>query len=150
MMILMFVLGAIFVSVLIILVMPSMMILRKESPYSFDKTIKVLSDNIKKEGWSLMGVRTLHDSIEKHGCLPGRKVALVEMCHPDYANAIISDEKASHISVMMPCTISVFEMGKTVYVSYFNTKPMGWMFGGIVSKIMAGPVAKAQKKFLKF
>ena len=77
--ILIFTIGALFVASLIYLLMPSMMILKKKSSLSFDETIKRISENIKKEGWSLMGVERIDESIKKHGRKTGVKVALINM-----------------------------------------------------------------------
>lgn len=145
----MFLIGLVTTCVIVYFIMPANMILKRKSPLSFDETINQISKNIKEEGWSLMGIRRIDESIKKHGQKTDMKVALIELCHSDYANAIISDKSFVHISVMMPCTISVYENKKgDVYISNMNTAMMGWVFGGIVRKIMAGKVAPAQKKFL--
>lgn len=141
--------GLIVAFMIVFFTMPSMMIVKRKSTLSFDQTIEKISTNIRNEGWSIMGVRRIDNSIKNHGRDTKIKVALIELCHPDYANAIISDRTATHISVMMPCTISVYENEEhEVSIATMNTAPMGYMFGGIVKEIMAGKVAPAQKKFL--
>ncbi|MHA1550252.1 MAG: DUF302 domain-containing protein [Alphaproteobacteria bacterium] len=144
--------AGVFVTMLAVKIfMPSMMINTKKSPLSFDQTVEKVSQNIKAEGWSLLNIERVDLSVKKFGYETDVKVALIELCHPEYANAIVSDPSAIKISVMMPCTISIYEKADgSVYTSNMKTVPMGWMFGGIVRKIMAGPVAKAQKKFLNF
>ena len=51
---------------------------------------------------------------------------------------------------MMPCTMAVWEGddGK-VYLSEMNMSLMAKMFGGNISKIMGGQVAKDEKKMLE-
>ena len=55
------------------------------------------------------------------------------------------------LSVMMPCSIAVYEKadGKT-YVSTMNSGLMGKMFGGTAAAVMAGPVAKDTAAFTSF
>lgn len=128
---------------------PNIMIKKDNSPYSFEETIDKISKNIEKEGWSLLGIKRLDKSIAKHGHTINEKVALIEICHPEYAKKIISAPEATHISVMMPCTIAVYETANhKVYISHMNIKPIAWLFGGTVQKIMGNAVAKAQKKFI--
>lgn len=146
---LIFFLGMLFAFAIVFLTMPSMMILKRKSKFSFDETIKKISDNVKKENWSLLAVRRLDESVKKHGCKTDVKVALIEICEATLANAIISDKTATQMSVMMPCTISVYENADgTVYIANMNTAPMGFMFGGIVRKVMVGKVSPAQKRIL--
>ncbi|MDA3896843.1 MAG: DUF302 domain-containing protein [Desulfobacteraceae bacterium] len=55
------------------------------------------------------------------------------------------------MSVMMPCTISVYQKtdGKA-YVGAMNAGLMGKMFGGVVAEVMGNVVAKQQKSFIRF
>lgn len=144
-----FIIGVIVTMFLIYFIMPSMMIRKQKSPYDFNTTVAKISEKIVKEGWSLMGVKRVDESIKKHGEKVVEKVALIELCHPAHAAAIIKDPRSTHISVMMPCTISVYETAEQdVYISTMNVKPMAWIFGGTVKRIMGGAVAEAQQKFI--
>lgn len=147
--ILTFISGILLAMLLVYLCMPSIMVIERKSSLSFDKTIAKISENIEKEGWSLLAVRRVDESIKRQGRDTKVKVALIELCQADYANAIVSDPSAIKVSVMMPCTISVYENADgSVYIANMNTAPLGFMFGGIVKEIMAGKVAPAQKRLL--
>lgn len=141
--------GALLSMILLYIFMPKAMIKKTESPYSFDNTVSKITENVKAEGWSLMGIKRVDKSIEKHGHQADTKVALIEICHPEYAAKMINDTASAHISVMMPCTIAVYETSnQKVYISTMNVKPMSWVFGGTVKEVMGGPVAEAQQRFI--
>ncbi len=63
----------------------------------------------------------------------------------------MKDDKAMFVTVMMPCSISVYEKSDgNVYVSTMNAALMGRMFGGTVAKVMSGPVAAETAGFTSF
>ena len=79
-----------------------------------------------------------------------RPVRLVNLCHPQHAAKILSEDGARLVSVMMPCTIAVYEKSDgSIWAANMNASLMGGMFGGVVSEVMAGPVAESQERFLK-
>ncbi|MEQ8222536.1 MAG: DUF302 domain-containing protein [Candidatus Eremiobacterota bacterium] len=127
------------------------MIIEKVSPYGLEETVQKIVDNAKAEKWIVSDVKDLAKSIEKHGGEKLLPVKLIELCNPEYAGKILKDDASRYASVMMPCTISVYEKsdGKT-YVSFVNTTLIGQMFPGTVGEVMGGPVGKAQIKFLDF
>lgn len=128
---------------------PRDMILEEVSPYGLDETVKRLTDTAKAEGWVVGAVRPMHKSVKKNGGPDVLPVMLVELCSPQDAGALLLDDASRYSSVMMPCTISVYEKtdGK-VYVAHVNAKMIGMLFGGKVGEVMGGPVAAAQEKFL--
>ena len=128
---------------------PRDMIVEEQSPYGLDETVKRIADAAKAEGWVVSAIRPMHKSVKKNGGPTVLPVMLVELCSPEYAGAMLLDDASRYSSVMMPCTISVYEKtdGK-VYVAHVNAKMVGGMFGGKVAEVMGGPVADAQEKFL--
>ncbi len=144
-------LGVLLTLFVVYLAVPSMMINKKKSEFSFEMTVAKIKENIEQEGWLLQGVKHIDKSVQKHGENTNVKVALLEICHPKYAAQMINDKKSTHISVMMPCTISVYETAEgEVYIATMNIKPMAWLFGGKIQEVMGGAVYKAQKKFIQF
>jgi len=132
--------------------MPSMMIIERESPFGFEETIDKITTNAKSAGWYVPAVRRIDKSVKKHGSkFDVPPTALIELCQPDYAGKIMQDDSAHFVSVMMPCTVSVYKKsdGK-VYVSNMNTGLMGKMFGGIIAEVMGGSVSKDEEKMLDF
>ena len=129
----------------------NLMILEKVSPFNHDETVKKISDATKAQGWVLSGIKQLDKSIAKNGGPRVLPVTLVEICNAEHAGKILRDDASRWSSVMMPCTISVYDKndGKT-YVGFMNAPLIGSMFGGLVGEIMGGPVADGQTKILSF
>lgn len=73
----------------------------------------------------------------KHGDKDVLPVMLVELCKLFHASKILVEDDARIISVMMPCTISVYEKndGKTC-IGHTNTELLGQMFGGVVAEVI--------------
>jgi uncharacterized protein (DUF302 family) len=77
-------------------------------------------------------------------------VTLIDACNPYHAGEILKNDEDRYASVMMPCTIAVYEKSDgIVYVGTMNARLIGEMFGGAVAKIMGGTVAEDQDRFLQ-
>lgn len=127
------------------------MILEEMSPFGHEETVKKITDATKAGGWVVSGVKQLDKSIVKNGGPKVLPVTLVEICNAEHAGKILLDDSSRWASVMMPCTISVYDKkdGKT-YVGFMNAPLIGAMFGGLVGEVMGGPVADGQSKILGF
>jgi uncharacterized protein (DUF302 family) len=103
------------------------------------------------EDWVVAGVMPLDESVKKHGGGDLPPVRLVNLCQAHHAHAILQEDGNKIVSVMMPCTISVYEKtdGDT-YVGVMNAGLLGKMFGGTVAQVMGGEVAAAQQEFISF
>jgi uncharacterized protein (DUF302 family) len=130
--------------------MPKMMIHERKSPLGYEETIDQLTTVITNGGWIISQKINMQQSIAKYGkTIP--RVTLLKICQADYAGRILNTDDAMFVSVMMPCTIAVYQKsdGKT-YVSTMNTGMMGRLFGGVIAEVMAGSVAKDEAKFTEF
>ncbi|MHC4974248.1 MAG: DUF302 domain-containing protein [Planctomycetota bacterium] len=128
---------------------PDLMLQERPSRVGLDATVDRLTKAAKAEGWVVSSIQKLDQSIVKHGGPKVRPVRLVNLCHPQHAAKILNVDGARIVSVMMPCTIAVYEKSDgTVWAANMNAKLLGSMFGGVVSEVMAGPVAESQDKFL--
>lgn len=127
------------------------MILEKISPFGHEETVKKITDATTAGGWVVSGVKQLDKSILKNGGPKVLPVTLVEICNAEHAGKILLDDSSRWASVMMPCTISVYDKndGKT-YVGFMNAQLIGVMFGGLVGEVMGGPVADGQARILGF
>ena len=135
---------------------PSMMLGEIESPYGAKKTVEMIQKDIKKlnesqgTNWKNPSVKPLHKSIKKHGAGSIRPVYLVNLCEPSHAKKILSGDERKKVSVMMPCTVTVYEKSNgKAYIGHMNPGIMGSMFGGKVAEVM-GKVAEQQEKFYSF
>jgi uncharacterized protein (DUF302 family) len=133
------------------LMMPGMMLKEYQSPFSVEETVAKISENALAEGWVVAGISKLDHAVRKHGGGNLPPVQLVNLCQPHHAYKILNEDGNKAVSVMMPCTISVYEKsdGKT-YVATMNAGLLGTMFGGTVAEVMGGDVAAQQQKFIAF
>jgi uncharacterized protein (DUF302 family) len=122
---------------------PTMMLNEFQSPYGVEESVAKIKESVEKLNkeqqtrWVIAGVKSLHKSIKKHGGKDVLPVMLVNLCEPSHASKILDEDDARIVSVMMPCTISVYQKsdGKT-YISYMNAGLLGQMFGGVVAEVM--------------
>jgi hypothetical protein len=77
-------------------------------------------------------------------------VRLVNLCQAKHAAAIMRDDTARRVSVLMPCTISVYEKSDgSVWIGAMNPGLIAPFFGGVIAEIMGGPVAREQAAFIR-
>jgi uncharacterized protein (DUF302 family) len=146
-----FVLGIALVSILGWTQMPDMMLQEIESPYNVNETVEKIKANALSSGWVVASVKSLDQAVKKHGGYDIAPVKLINLCQADHAYNILKEEKNKKISVMMPCTISVYQKadGKA-YIGIMNAGLLGKMFGGSVAEIMGHEVAAQQQQFISF
>ena len=84
------------------------MFFESKSRFGFSETLQKLSDLIPESGWKEISVLDLQAIMKKNGkeILP---VKVVELCKPDYAYRLLSDDTQRIYSNMLPCRISVYE-----------------------------------------
>lgn len=130
---------------------PSMMIHEHVSPLGLDETVAKIQENAQAEGWVVAGVKKLDKSVEKHGGGKILPVRLIDLCEAHHASKILNQDNERFVSVMMPCTISVYTKadGK-VYIAHVNAGLMGRLFGGTIAEVMGGPVSEQQNRFVAF
>lgn len=131
-------------------VMPKLMLQEQASPLSYQETVDHIRAKVEAAGWKVSAAMQLDQSLAKEGkeVLP---VTSLKICHPGYAEEVLRDDDARFLSVMMPCSIAVYEKsdGKT-YISTMNSGLMGRMFGGTARRVMGGPVAQETAEFVTF
>lgn len=141
------VLGVVLTAVVVMTTMPGMMIVTRPSPLGFEETVTRLESSIEEQGWVHSGTRNMNKSLSKHGTEFEPRVRLVALCHPDYAESVLSTDR--YVSCLMPCKIAVWEGDDGgVYLSKMNTGLMGKMFGGNIARVMGGSVAKDEHEIL--
>lgn len=145
------VLGAVLVGAAVWVMMPGMMLKEYRSPLGLEETVTAIKEKAVADGWVVAGVMPLDESVKKNGGGDLPPVRLVNLCQPHHAHAILQEDDNKIVSVMMPCTISVYEKddGHT-YVGAMNAGLLGKMFGGTVARVMGKEVAAAQLDFISF
>jgi uncharacterized protein (DUF302 family) len=129
--------------------MPGMMIIEYQSPHGLNETVEKIKASAIENGWIVTGLKPLHKAVKKHINKDIAPVILINMCQADHAYNILKEDKNRVLSVMMPCTISVYEKtdGKT-YIGAMNAGLLGTMFGGSIAEIMGKVVAEQQQTFI--
>ncbi len=129
---------------------PNMMLKERISPLSHEQTVQKIESAVTNGGWVISSKMDMQKSLAKHGQTAPR-VTLLKICEPHYAAQILNDDDAVSVSLMMPCTISIYEKsdGQT-YVATMNAGVMGRIFGGTVAEVMAGSVAPETAAFTAF
>ena len=127
----------------------ALMIQEYPSPFGIEETAARIQANIQATGWDLSGLRSPSNTIRALGATVPN-VLLVEACNPDYSKPILKDDNTRILSILMPCTITIYEKedGK-VYIGLMNSALMGRLFGPMVTEVMQ-KVAVDQQKFITF
>lgn len=140
--------GAILCAILMVLIMPSMMIVTKESKLGFDETVAKVQERILEQGWSVKGVSDVKHEINKAGYEFQPRVKIIKLCKAEYAKEVLTTDR--FVSCLMPCSISVWEGDDgRVYLSEMNMALMAKLFGGNVGKVMGGKVVSDEEKMLE-
>ena len=142
-----FILGIFLTAVSVVAAMPAFMFTTYESRYDFKTTVSKLEASAKSQEWRHSGTRMIGKNIAKHTGSDMPQIAVINLCKADYARKILDAEAYRHVSVMMPCSVSVYnDDSGTTYVATMNTGLMGMMMGGPVREVMSGPVSSFLSK----
>jgi len=117
------------------------------SPYSFEKTVKILKQRISNQkGWHVVTVIDQEEEIKKYGGPDVGKVAIIKFCNAEYAGEMLSDDDTKFMAVKMPLSIAVYEDKKgTVKISLMNGYLLTRMLSGTKeAKIMEKVVRDIQ------
>lgn len=132
------IIGAVLATATGLYMLPGFMIKEISSPYNFDETLVKIEANAKSMGWKVP--KSWKVNFQKN-LLKVVKVdigpnKLLKMCEPKAAADILKHDELKRLSVMMPCTIAVYEKsdGKT-YISLMNMNMLGTLFGDVVKQI---------------
>lgn len=116
---------------------PVQFVTEAQSRFSFDETVKRLTEEAERREWSIPALHDLQQSLAKSGKYV-KPVKVIEICKPAYSGQMLELNDERIMSVMMPCRISVYlkDDGKT-YVALLN--------GGEISAGQPGNIAKVMK-----
>ncbi|MBC8206212.1 MAG: DUF302 domain-containing protein [Kiritimatiellaeota bacterium] len=142
--------GLILFAIIAKLAAPSMMLKERVSPMSYEETVATIEAAVTNGGWEISRKMNMQKSLARFDQKVPR-VTLLKICEPHHAAKIMNDDNALYVTLMMPCTISIYEKsdGKT-YVATMRADVMGRIFGGTVATVMAGSVAPETAQFTKF
>jgi uncharacterized protein (DUF302 family) len=128
--------GMVLMGLIVWFTMPLIMLVKVRSRLTYDDTISVLSETLKKkQDWKVLAVNDYKKSTEAFETL--EQTGSINICNPRYASMILLDDKDRGVTAFMPLGIGVYEDKKgQVFVSKLNIGLLGKMFGGTISKVM--------------
>ena len=142
-----FVIGVVLTGAAIWTMAPGMMMMEDRSTLGFDDTVQAIQDNAAAQDWVVPNVMRLDKSIAKHG-YDVRPVAVIELCNPGLAAAVLAEDDARLVSSLMPCRVAVYEKSNgDVILSRMNTAMMSKMFGGLVTEVMSQATEQTEQIF---
>lgn len=121
------------------------MFIESKSKYGFDQTIEKLNEAIAEGGWRVLHTHNLQETMIKNGYDDVLQTKVIELCNPQLAHKLLSDNSLRIYSNMMPCRMSVYELADgATYVSRMNTKMLSMQIGGKVEEVMGGAFQQAE------
>ncbi len=120
------------------------MFYESRSKYGFDTTVIKLSEIIVDGGWKVIQVLDLQEIMKKNG-KEILSVKVIELCKPDYAYRMLSDDKLRIYSNMLPCRIAVYDKADgSTWVSRMNAEMLSAQIGGVAQEVMTGAFTDAE------
>ena len=131
-------LGALIMGIAMFKMAPTMMVHELKSPYGLDETVKVISENAKKQGWSVKNVVDMQKSMKKKLNLEIPATKVMKLGQTKYAYELLKHDDTRFVAAMMPHSIAVFQKSDgSVYISTMDMGLMGKIFGGETDRVMA-------------
>lgn len=130
--------GVLFSTITIHFSAGKMIIKEMASPYGFDKTVRTIEERISnKAGWHVVQTIDQQAEVQKYAAKDVGKLKIIQYCNGEFAYEMLSADDRKRMSVMMPKTISVYELstGETIVASA-NGAVMGKLFGGETGTII--------------
>ena len=125
------------------------MFFENRSRFGFEETINQLTELVPKNEWKIIQILDLQETMRKNGkdVLP---VKVVEMCKPDYAYQLLSEDSQRIYSNMMPCRVSVYEKSDgNTYISRMNSAMFAEQIGGVMQDVMSKAFDDVEKMIKK-
>ena len=125
------------------------MFFENRSKYGFEETINQLTELVPENEWKIIQMLDLQETMRKNGkdVLP---VKVVEMCKPDYAYQLLSEDSQRIYSNMMPCRVSVYEKSDgNTYISRMNSAMFAEQIGGVMQDVMSKAFEDVEKMIKK-
>lgn len=129
--------GILITSLVIFYSAPSVMFKENKSKHDFETTIAELEKTVAARGWVIPAVNDLQASLKKHD-LDVHKVKIYNLCKPNLAYKILSQDDERVVSALMPCRVAIYEKSDGVtYLSFLNAKLMSKPMTKLIRKTMA-------------
>jgi len=123
-------------------------VLRKESAYSFDETVKRVEDACVSEGFGLQLTKGIHDILkQKRGIEDYPKLTSIMVCNPDLAMTALDISK--DIGTIFPCSFIAYEEDGKVKVAHISIMKAGVELGLAPQESMRDLIEVTSKRVKK-
>ncbi|MBN2349701.1 MAG: DUF302 domain-containing protein [Bacteroidales bacterium] len=140
--------GIILILVLFYIFLPGFLIKENQAKYSFEETAAKFEEIVVSNNWKIPIIHDLQATMLKFG-KEVQKVKIYEICQPDQAYKILTEDDERIVSSLMPCRIAIYEKSDgNVYISRLNSGFVSKAFGGVVADVMS-QVTEENESMLK-
>jgi uncharacterized protein (DUF302 family) len=137
--------GVLVASLAIFFASPSLMLKENKSKHDFETTLAEIEKSVESLGWKIPHINDLQATMHKFG-KDVRQVKLYEICHPEHAYRILSQDDERIVSSLMPCRIAIYEKSDgSVYVSRMNSGLMSKPMNKIIRSTMSVAAAETEQ-----
>ncbi|MEA1918642.1 MAG: DUF302 domain-containing protein [Campylobacterota bacterium] len=121
-------------------------------PYSFDKTVELISKRInKQEGWHVTDVIDQQKEVLEYGGEDIGSVKIIKFCNAKLSGKMLRDDDTKFMAVKMPLSIAVYEKSDgRVIVNLSNGYVMARLFSGSRQGDIMEQVIKDMEEILGF
>ena len=118
--------------------MPKMMMKTWKSKFSFEETVKALTESAPKNGWFIPDTRDLQKLWKEQGIENASKIKILYFCDAKGGYSITKDDELKAMSVMMPMGVSIYETSAgEVEIAAMNIGMMSGMFTGVAKETLS-------------
>lgn len=128
--------GMVLMGLIVWFTMPSLMLIQHKSSRSYDETVAVLNEALKKkQDWRVLAVHDYQKTTAAFAAM--ERVGSLNICNPRYASKILAKDTDRGVTAFMPLGLGVYEdKNGQVFVSQLNVGLLGMMFGGTIADVM--------------
>jgi uncharacterized protein (DUF302 family) len=119
---------------------------RKEISLPFDKAERVVTEELKKEGFGILTKIDVREKFKEKLGIEFKKYVILGACHPPYAHkAILTEED---VGLMLPCNVVIYEKeGKTILAVIRPSTAMGMLENESLKRIAGELESKLKQVF---
>jgi len=137
--------GALIAVLAIFFSSPSLMLKENKSKHDFETTLAEIEKSVDSLGWKIPHINDLQATMHKFG-KDVRQVKVYEICHPEHAYKVLSQDDERIVSTLMPCRIAIYEKSNgNIYVSRMNSGLMSKPMNKIIRSTMSEAAADTEK-----
>ncbi|MFC2089170.1 DUF302 domain-containing protein [Bacteroidota bacterium] len=136
--------GVVLTALIIFFISPAIMFKENKSNYDFETTVAKFEKSVQEAGWKLPHVNDLQKSMKSFGH-EVHKVKVFEICQPEHAIKILSQDDERIVSSLMPCRVAIYEKSDgQVYVSRMNSSVLAKPMNKIIRKTMVDATVETE------